>query len=339
MKTFFLLSGENPALSAAELTHLLSVFGQAGSFTLLDERIAVADVEVSSAREVVYRAAYAKLAALLLGRGVSVDDLVFEPGWEETVQGFGSFDVLVYELGGADVDSVSVEKQIAGHIFDNVKGVRVDLSNPDVSFVVLVSEKICVAGLALAVKPRKFFADRKAGLRPFKIPSALQPKLARCLVNLAVNARSSKVLDPFAGSGAVVVEAGLMGHEAFGVEVKTWVANGMKQNTYHYIPSNTHVIQGDAKQLPFTKAFDSVATDPPYGRSATLGGMPFKKLLKQFCDSVVSVLDEKARMAITVPKPLFPDLLEACGVFKPVEHYDLYVHKSLTRRVSVMVLD
>ncbi|MCS6784010.1 MAG: RsmD family RNA methyltransferase [Candidatus Caldarchaeum sp.] len=339
MKTFFLLSGENPALSAAELTHLLSVFGQARSVTLVDERIAVSDVEASEAREVVYRAAYAKLAALLLGKGVSVDDLVFEPGWEETVQRFGSFDVLVYELGGADVDSVSVEKRIAAQVLEKVKGVRVDLSNPDVSFVVLVSEKVCVAGLALALKPKKFFADRKAGLRPFKIPSALQPKLARCLVNLAVNTKDSRVLDPFAGSGAVVIEAGLMGHEAFGVEVKTWVANGMRLNTCSYAPSKTHVIQGDAKRLPFTKAFDSVATDPPYGRSATLGGMPFKKLLKQFCTSVVSVLDEKARMAITVPKQLFPDLLEECGVFKLVEHYDLYVHKSLTRRVSVMVLD
>ncbi|MDW8083866.1 MAG: RsmD family RNA methyltransferase [Candidatus Caldarchaeum sp.] len=339
MRTFFLLSGENPALSASELKHLLETLGNTSLVYRIDDRIVISDVNTATAREIVQRAAYTKLAGQLVSEGVSLDQLVFEPGWEGKLPPFKSFDVSVYKIGGAQANSVDVEKRVAAEVIANVRGARVNLTKPDVSFFVAVSPKICLVGLGLAVKPKKFFADRKAGKRPFKIPSALQPKLARCLVNLSIRSQRSRILDPFAGSGAVVVEAGLMGHEAVGLELKTWISNGMRKNVYTYSPSNCHVIQGDAKRLPFTRAFDSVATDPPYGRSATLGGTTFKNLIKEFSEAAVKALEEKARMAITVPRTHFSDLLEACSIFKPVEYHDLYVHKSLTRRVVVMVLE
>lgn len=339
MPVFFLLSGENPALSAAELKHLLLILDEPHSLKIFNDRVAIADVEVNVAREAVQRAAYTKLAGVLLGSGSSLDELVFEDGWSEKVPRFKSFDVSVFEVGGVQVNSVMVEKKVAAEILGKIKGIKVDLTNPEASFIVIVTPKVCVAGLSVVVKPKKFFADRKAGLRPFRIPSALQPKLARCLVNLSVKTRESKVLDPFAGSGAIVVEAGLMGHESVGLEVKTWISDGMRKNVYFYCPSNTHVVQGDAKRLPFIRSFDSVATDPPYGRSATLGGIPLRTLLQNFSKSATSVLREKARMAITVPATYFPDLVDACSMFKLVEYHDLYVHKGLTRRVVVMVLE
>jgi tRNA (guanine10-N2)-dimethyltransferase len=143
-------------------------------------------------------------------------------------------------------------------------------------------------------------------------------------------------LDPFAGSGAVVVEAGLMGHEAVGVELKTWICEGMRRNTSYYCPGTYHTVQGDALTPPFTKAFDAVATDPPYGRSTTLSGRGFEKLLQDFFKNITAILKPRARMVLTIPRETFEALQTSLENFKVLEYYDLYVHKSLTRRLVVL---
>ncbi|MEM0441039.1 MAG: RsmD family RNA methyltransferase [Candidatus Caldarchaeum sp.] len=337
MPVFFLLSGENPALSAAELQHLLTIYISNPSFKIIDERIAVAEVGDEVAKKIVFRAAYTKAAAKLIAQGVSTEDLAFRPDWRELCQDFHTFEVSVVKLGETYVHSVEVEKQIAKHILSELPHLRINLSNPEVTFLTAVSAGHVAVGRLIASKPKLFFADRKAGIRPFRIPSALQPKLARCLVNLSVLNDSSKVLDPFAGSGAVVVEAGLMGHESVGIELKTWISEGMKRNVETYSHSTCHVIQADSRHLPFRKAFDSVATDPPYGRSATLAGMSFKTLFKRFAEEVLNILNQKARIAVTVPTTYYSDLIDACEGFRHEAYFDLYVHKSLTRRVVVIV--
>jgi tRNA (guanine10-N2)-dimethyltransferase len=338
LAVFFLLSGENPALSYSELRHLVKILGGVDA-ERVDERVAAAEVDDGLAAEIVYRAAYTKLAAVWLGVGRNYMDVVFSEKLAEAVDGRRSFDVMVYEVGGVDVNSVDVEKKLAAAIMAQAPGLRVDLSTPEATFVAVVTMSNCFVGMLIAEKPKHFFDERKAGRRPFRVPSAMQPKLARCLVNLAVNSRGSWVLDPFAGSGALVIEAGLLGHVCLGVEVKTWVCNGMWRNMQSYGVGFGHAVQGDARRLPLRRFFDAVATDPPYGRSATLGGVSFKNLLKAFGEEVVNVLTDGARLAVTVPHTAYPDLVDAFTGFRELEHHDLYVHRSLTRRVVVMKLD
>lgn len=305
----------------------------------VDERVASAEVDDRLAAEIVHRSAYTRLAAVWLGVGRNYEDVTFTENLAEVVEGRRSFDVSVYEVGGVDVNSVDVEKKLAAAINAHIPGMRVNLTTPDARFVAVITLSNCFIGLLIAEKPKHYFSERKAGNRPFRIPSAMQPKLARCLVNLAINSRGSKVLDPFAGSGALVIEAGLLGHVCLGVEVKTWVCNGMWRNMQFYGIGLGHAVQGDARHLPFRRFFDAVATDPPYGRSATLGGIPFKTLLKAFAEDVVNVLTDEARFAVTVPHTAYHDLVEAFTDFRLLEHHDLYVHRSLTRRVVVMELD
>jgi len=342
VKTVFLLSGENPDLSFAELRHITRLTGGLKEPELVEQRIAVADIPAELHERIVLRAAYTKLSAILLDMGETPElaggSVKLRPGWEKHVPMGRSFSVEVYGIGGMSYSSTELEKTVAEAVLGSDLGLRVDLENPDVRFVCVASPKVYAVGVLSALKPKHYFTSRRAKYKPFRTPSALQPKVARCLVNLAVSSMDSRVLDPFAGSGAVVVEAGLMGHEAVGVELKTWICEGMRRNTSYYCPATHHTVQGDALTPPFTKAFDAVATDPPYGRSATLAGLDFKNLLRRFFENIAPILRPKARIAMSIPRESFEDLQACLESFKTLEYYDLYVHKSLTRRLVVLEL-
>ncbi|MEM2225086.1 MAG: hypothetical protein QXD31_02810 [Candidatus Caldarchaeum sp.] len=343
-RSFFLLSGENPRLSAAELQQVLNILNNTSSVELINSRIASADVPQRLHGEIIERAALTKMAGLIIAAGsverLKKDEIELAPGWENLVpEDVKVFGVDVVKISGASVNSLEVEKRFAEHILSCLPRLKVSLEKPDIVFMLLISPTTYVAGILGATKPKHFFQPRRAGRKPFRIPSALQPKLARCLVNLAVSSRDSRVLDPFAGSGAILVEAGLMGHEAVGLELKTWISNGMALNIRPFCPSVCHIVQGDAKRPPFTSAFDAIATDPPYGRSATLGGHALKGLLKKFFEAVSGAARGKARIAMIVPREEYENLLEAAVEFKPLQHHDVYVHKSLTRRVVVLGLE
>ncbi|MDW7977296.1 MAG: RsmD family RNA methyltransferase [Candidatus Caldarchaeum sp.] len=343
-KSFFLLSGEHPFLSAAELQHVLEIYGYGWDFHLPVQRVAVATTSSTARLQAVDRAAFTKMAGILLSYGrtqnIESGDVPFEDECIDRLPvNFRTFSVEVVKVGGVDVNSVEVEKKTAAKITSAHPGLRVCLENPDKIFTVVVSPEAYFFGVLCSAKPRKFFQQRRAGRKPFRLPSALQPKLARSLVNFSVSSPDSTVLDPFGGSGAILVEAGLMGHEVLGLELKTWICNGMAVNVSHYCPPTCHVIQGDAARMPFRKAFDSVATDPPYGRSTTLSGLGFKTLLERFFENLFTLLRPGGRVAIIVPRQEYGSLLDASKGFKPLQHHDIYVHKSLTRRVVVLKLE
>ncbi len=45
----------------------------------------------------------------------------------------------------------------------------------------------------------------------------MSPKLARCMVNLTGVKENDLVLDPFCGTGGILIEAGIMGARVIGV--------------------------------------------------------------------------------------------------------------------------
>jgi len=344
VKSVFLLSGEHPELSADELQHVLEILGQVGEFQLMDRRIAMANLPACKHHEVIKRTAYTKMAGIFLGMG-ETSELVngfcsFMEGWEGFLAGAGeSFRVDVYKVGGATVNSLAVEKKIAEQVVSSLPKLRISLENPEIVLAVFTAPRVYAVAQLTAAKPKLYFEARRAGRKPFKVPSALQPRLARCMVNLAASKLTSRVLDPFAGTGAIVVEAGLLGYEAVGLELKTWIANGMRRNIQPFCPQLSHVVQGDAVRPPFYRRFDAVATDPPYGRSASLAGYKLKDLLKKFFEAAVNILIPKARVVITVPHHEFDNLLDAAQGFSLLRHHDIYVHKNLTRRLVVLEFD
>jgi len=76
----------------------------------------------------------------------------------------------------------------------------------------------------------------------------------------------------------------------------------------------------------------AIATDPPYGRSASTGHEPLDTLLARFSAACAEALPIGGRLVLTLPDPA---LLPQVG-FRELYHYEWYVHGSLTRHLLVL---
>ena len=90
---------------------------------------------------------------------------------------------------------------------------KLKLIDEGYDFVLILHGKKVVLGITTAVQNATSWSERDYG-RPFRDAKVgmLPPKLARMMTNLAVGKsakKSEKLLDPFCGSGTVIMEAGL----------------------------------------------------------------------------------------------------------------------------------
>jgi tRNA (guanine10-N2)-dimethyltransferase len=211
------------------------------------------------------------------------------------------------------------------------QGFRVNLSKPDTLIRVYCGEGL-YAGVRLRSFNPKEFEGRKAHYRPFFRPISLHPRISRALVNLT-KART-EVLDPFMGAGGILMEAGLLGLKVYGVDIRPEMVEGAEMNLRHYGIRNYHLRLGDATKLEELfpgKRFEAIATDPPYGTSATLAGRERDDLYRKALESMYSVLKEGGRLAMAFPAN-FDGEAEAGRIgFRLVGKYYQRVHKSLDR--------
>ena len=213
----------------------------------------------------------------------------------------------------------------------HAQGFRVNLSKPDTLVRVYCGERV-YAGIRLRFFDPKDFEGRKAHHRPFFRPISLHPRVSRALVNLTKAKR--ELLDPMMGAGGILIEAGLLGLKVYGVDIRPEMVEGAEMNLRHYGVREYELKLGDATKLEELfpgKRFEAVATDPPYGTSATLAGRKRDELYRKVLESIHGVLEEGGRLAIAFPAD-FNGEKEAEKVgFKLIGRYYQRVHKSLDR--------
>ena len=93
---------------------------------------------------------------------------------------------------------------------------------------------------------------RRPHLKPFFHPGVLMPRMARSLVNLTQTRAGERLLDPFAGTCGILIEACLIGIEGVGIEVQTRLVKGALCNLENM---DCSLILGDAKRLPLKRCF------------------------------------------------------------------------------------
>lgn len=105
---------------------------------------------------------------------------------------------------------------------------------------------------------KKPFADRKHGMLP--------PKVARMMINLALpsGAAGKRVLDPFCGTGTVLLEAVTLEAEAIGADIREEAARQSKENLSWYTKKYLH--DKDVK-------FMTLAQDATHLTQTAMGGM------------------------------------------------------------------
>ena len=154
---------------------------------------------------------------------------------------------------------------MASHIWRKLKNPEVNLTNPKTSIEFFVMNgKIYAAKLIKELK--HCFESRRAHKKPELHPTALNPKLARALINLC---RAEKeVMDPFCGAGGILIEAGLMGLKSIGYDLYNVMLKKAKINLDYCKIKDYKLINEDA--LRIKKRYDYIVTDLPYGMNSSI---------------------------------------------------------------------
>ena len=217
---------------------------------------------------------------------------------------------------------------------------KVDLDKPDVEIKVIVSERIHF-GINIGDIDRKSFEARVPQNRPYFSPISLHPKFARALVNLARIRAGDLLLDPFCGTGGIMIEAGLVGIEIVGCDLDENMVKGCQDNLKWAGLSNFSIFQSDVGELENAiqkpGQIDAIVTEPPYGRAATTGGETIQDLYQRAFIRFHAILKPGKFLIISVPGKVFIEVAEK--YFKVVDVYSMRIHKSLVKHFCVFVND
>ncbi len=303
MRLLFYLSGEHPLLAEAEVRALCETYNVRWNRLYFEHQLAVFDVDF-----------FPDLSRLAMTHKILNLDFSLKKK---------SFRVRVKKVLSG-VDTGQLEKKIADDLQDTYGKMPVDLENPEQDIYCIVQKGISFTGQVILDFPYTY-EKRKPQYRPYFHPSSLHPRIARALVNLGQCRR--EVLDPFCGTGGILIEAGLMGLTCKGLDISEQMVAGTKQNLTHFHITGYTIHQGDATVLnQYFPHVESVVTDMPYGKASRLT-LERDNLYKKAFQSIREVT-EKA--CIVLPQPYHFD------AFTVKEHFVLRVHRSLTRYIYVL---
>jgi len=158
----------------------------------------------------------------------------------------------------------------------------------------------------------------------------MMPRMARTLVNIAHARTGDLLLDPFCGTGGILIEANLLHIHAIGSDFDPLMIGGCRQNI-----ATASLMLSDATRLPFADhSIDTVVTDFPYGQSVCIKkDDSMDSLYLHSLEEIRRVL-KKGRRAVVVTHREISAIAEP--VMTILQKHEQRVHKSLTRRVLVL---
>ncbi|MEM4245381.1 MAG: DNA methyltransferase [Candidatus Nanoarchaeia archaeon] len=218
------------------------------------------------------------------------------------------------------------ESGLADLIWRRLKRPKADLKNPHTLIEFLFVKGVVFCGLFLHANDNDFFS-RVAHLRPGFHPSSLSPKLARCLVNLSGVQKKQVLLDPFCGSGGIIIEAAMVGCKAIGSDVDEKMLVRTAENL-KYFNLKAKLLNEDALKIGVRP--DVIVTDPPYGRSS-FTTKKVSSLYNSFLSHAYFLLKRKHRLVI-----VFPSTFKFKSKFRLICMVPVYVHRTLTRNIYVL---
>jgi len=320
MKLLFELSGENPTLPFAEL----SCVG-----TILDERLQVAVMECPHPEQA-QRLAMTQVVLEYLGEcepGIPAFKKLLKELAITTTRTFAGRAKKIH--GGCHEHNPSSQREFERLIGDMIAG-PVSLNNPETEYRAILSEDKCYFGRVLFSINRSGYDERNPGKRDFFHPGVMMPRMARTLANIAGVQAGDRVLDPFCGTGGILIEAELLGAHAIGSDFDPLMISGSRQNS-----AQSFLMLADATRLPFKDhAIDSVVTDLPYGQSVCIKKTDtMDNLYAGALEEIRRVLKPGRRAVVVTHRDISAIARQHMTV---LQQHEQRVHKSLTRRVLVL---
>lgn len=338
---FFLTSGEHPTLPKAEILSLLESTNAGFEIRFEDDQIFGITMPRASAKTVAVRAAFVKslnkAITITMPNEGSIIETVSTIPLDSVISPSDSFFVRIRRIRGKSrqVSTLKLEEKIGEIIYNRVKDSKVDFKNPKKKLRGFLTSRGFYLGLEIAAKPAGWFKPRMAGKKPFFQPSSLQPKLARCIVNLTSPQDEDLILDPFCGTGTTLIEAALMGFETVGCDVLRKMINGSRVNLNYYGSRRFHLLLASALHFPFRQV-QRIATDPPYGHSTTTKGLETREIVSRFLMEASKAMPAGGRVCFAAPDDItVTDFLDPKH-WQIKDVHKVYVHRSLTRQIFVL---
>ncbi len=341
MEITFILSGEHETLPRAEINACLEV--EKTSFTerynnkgilvleIPDEESNIVDI---LGKRIAYTHEICKL--LFETDNDNLRKIVEKYPWHDVIR--NDYAVRVKRIGtDPDFNSQEMEIEIGG-IIKRIIGDRakVNLETPETFLRTIVLDDKILVCQRLIKRAKKHYYNLKPHKRPFFYPGSMSPKLARGMNNLARVKTGSIVLDPFCGTGGILIEAGIIGAKVVGIDIDEKMVEGTKKNLEYCNIKDYDVFQGDARDIELPYKVDAIVTDPPYGISASTAGIESKKIYKESLSSMQEIVKKNGFICMATPHYLDIHELASHTKFKIIEQYHIRMHKSLTRVISVL---
>ena len=236
----------------------------------------------------------------------------------------------------SEIDTVATERKVGSLILENCDGIKVNLKKPNSLIRIVAFNDTVYVAIEKIKLNKKHFENSKPHKRPFFYPGSMSPKLARCMVNLSRVTEGDLVLDPFCGTGGILIEAGIIGCKVVGSDIYWKMKNGAAINLEHFGITEYRTFNLDVRELKMYEKVAAVVTDPPYGISTTTGDMDGDDIFKEFFKAIYDNMKDDAYLCMASPhyvdlKPIADEI-----GFEIVEQYGIKMHRSLTRIISVI---
>lgn len=313
-----MLSREPTGIPEAEARALVSDVDSDARFDRPEEGLLVAETSADPAA-IEKRIAYSRRVGRMIPDGELAE---------------GHIDLLrrgTYRVRVFGEDDRNKEQATIASIAERVAG-KVSLDDPDreVSAYVAGDGKRYLA-ITDPRSMRQGWAQRRPRSRAFFHPSAIFPKFSRALVNLSGVQPGQVFLDPYCGTGSLLIEASIVGADPVGTDLARKMVRGARRNSMKYGQQWLGLVRADSTRMPFRQT-DAIATDIPYGRASSAGGLDSRDILESLIKEAERVLPRERKLVVMHPKSLTVE----GGAMRVEQELDIYIHRSLTRTITVM---
>ncbi len=303
--------GEHREFSLAELRGITR--GEKAQMQVVEDDYPARVVEVES-WEILRRAGFVRY----ISRHIFSEDHV--PDLELHLENFA---VRARKYGFTEYHSSAVERELGRKISGNV-----NLSAPENVVRAALARRIH-AGILLYDFSAENFESRISAKLPISYPITMHPRYIRALINLAGVPTGARILDPFCGTGTILLEAALMRLNPEGSDIDARMLHAAETNLKKFSIS-VPLTRRDVGEID--GKYDAIITDPPYGRSSSLQGEKIRELYSRAFKKFADVTD---RVSIVLPDRRGIEIGKQ--YFSLKEEHPVRVHKSLTRHYCLFV--
>jgi len=321
MLILFELSGEHPSLPIAEIRGVMEA-ERIRYEEIYHNRIALFKIE-GNPKKICSRLAMSHSVNEVIGMGNENDILKIA----RDIEMEGSFKVDVVNIDKR-CDSQYLRKKF-GKIIENATGCKVNVRQPDNLDKIFSYKKLYLSREICKIDRHQFEERQK---KPFLLPITMHPRLARAAINVARVKNGDVLIDPFCGTGSILIEGASIA-SVIGIEAKKWIADGCKKNLDFFGVNDAIIYNDDMRNIDIKG--NAVVTDFPYGRSSYLSDkikelyMDAFRKFDEWIDHGYIMVGMANRKFINIGKNFF-DLIEI---------HPYRSHKSLTRFFSLYIKD